>query len=194
MTADLTNVTDARIGDRAVDRIYEGGRMAWNRYNWTRWSCESEEEPSCSFEVTHTGSLSEDDPVDDPFAYYASSTSGSTFLLIRGVSAENTTVGELYDSRYRYLPADVSGTSASCRLQAGDSFFIITSPSTVNGVRVFPIKYCTVYDTTQTVYVRGGTCYGTVIGSIGQYPANGRHADGYWYVAAPAQGIPEVSE
>ena len=193
MTADLTGVIDARVGDCAVDRVYAGDRMAWNRYNWVRWSCDSREDPSCSFRVTHTGSLTEDDPIDDPYAYYTGSSSGSAYVLISGKSARNTTVGALYDSRHRYIPADVTGSSTSCRLGVGDSFFLIASPKTVDGVRTFSVKYCTVYQASQTSYVRGGTCYGTVIGSVGQYPSNGRHADGYWYVAAPAQGFPEVS-
>lgn len=194
MTTDLTNVTEARIGDSAVNRIYEGGRMVWNRFNWMRWSCGSREEPACACRITHTTVMSETDIIDVAYAYSDGISSGSSYLLINGIAAGRTTVGALYDSRYRYLPAaGISGALPDCRLQVGDEFLLISPPTSVNGGRKFPVRHYTVYESAKTVYIRGNTCYGLVVGSAGQYPANGRHADGYWYVAAPAQGITEVS-
>ena len=45
-------------------------------------------------------------------------------------------------------------------------------------------------DSGETVYVKGNISYGIVNGNPGDYPTNGRHSDGYWYVAKGAIGYP----
>lgn len=40
-------------------------------------------------------------------------------------------------------------------------------------------------------YSKGSTNYGIVTGNQGDYPSNGRHSDGYWYVSVGAMGFEE---
>ena len=54
----------------------------------------------------------------------------------------------------------------------------------VNTYQVVPV------DSGETVYVKGNISYGIVNGNPGDYPANGRHSDGYWYVSKGAIGYP----
>ena len=54
----------------------------------------------------------------------------------------------------------------------------------VNTYQVVPVA------SGETVYVKGNTSYGIVNGNPGDYPANGRHSDGYWYVSKGAIGYP----
>ena len=90
------------------------------------------------------------------------------------------TFGEIYDSRYRYMPADSSGTSASARIYPGDAFFLLVTPRTTETVGV---KYCVVYETTEKEEKRGERTGVTVSSeNPNAYPNNGKYKDGYWYV------------
>lgn len=176
-------IIDARKGTVAVNRIYKGNTLVWSRYNWEKWSCEtrvgggglSTRSTGATWRV---GVANEFDSSNFSMAYRESGTS----ITFYNSAAHLGTVAleEIYDNYYRYF--------ATGSYKVGDTFQYLHSKS--GGMITFE-TYEVYEQEAYTTYSKGSTNYGIVTGNQGDYPSNGRHSDGYWYVSVGAMGFEE---
>lgn len=185
-------IADARKGTVAVNRIYKGNTLVWSRYNWEKWSCQTNYESGLGVELGVEGSLG-----------LTESAEGSTFCRSRTehygwgsdkyfeFSGERDGAGytyeELYNAGYRY------GASAGERVYVGDYYVAMSyiASDSLGRRHIVIHSYKVIQKSTFSGYSKGSTNYGIVTGNQGDYPSNGRHSDGYWYVSVGAMGFEE---
>ena len=186
MNIDFTAVKDARLGTDKIKRIYQGEKLVWNKYNWEKFNCIKESQTVAGLQKTGTSLI----PIENVNGVYYGRISGyypSWIQFADERTVANYPLDALYNEGYWYFGVgnEVLGQAAVLMY---DSFQELAGIQ--NGfMRVDTFKVVPV-DSGETVYVKGGISYGIVNGNPGDYPANGRHSDGYWYVAKGAIGYP----
>ena len=187
MNIDFTAVKDARLGTDKIKRIYQGEKLVWNKYNWEKFDCIKESQTVAGLQKTGTSLI----PIENVNGVYYGRISGyypSWIQFADERTVANYPLDALYNEGYWYFGVgnEVLGQAAVLMY---DSFQELAGIQ--NGfMRVDTFKVVPV-DSGETVYVKGNISYGIVSGNPGDYPANGRHSDGYWYVAKGAIGYPE---
>lgn len=186
MNIDFTAVKDARLGTDKIKRIYQGEKLVWNKYNWEKFDCIKESQTVAGLQKTGTSLI----PIERVNGVYYGRISGyypSWIQFADERTVANYPLDALYNEGYWYFGVgnEVLGQAAVLMY---DSFQELAGIQ--NGfMRVDTFKVVPV-DSGETVYVKGDISYGIVSGNPGDYPANGRHSDGYWYVAKGAIGYP----
>ena len=186
MNIDFTAVKDARLGTDKIKRIYQGEKLVWNKYNWEKFDCIKESQTVAGLQKTGTSLI----PIENVNGVYYGRISGyypSWIQFADERTVANYPLDALYNEGYWYFGVgnEVLGQAAVLMY---DSFQELAGIQ--NGfMRVDTFKVVPV-DSGETVYVKGDISYGIVNGNPGDYPANGRHSDGYWYVAKGAIGYP----
>ena len=186
MNIDFTAVKDARLGTDKIKRIYQGEKLVWNKYNWEKFDCIKESQTVAGLQKTGTSLI----PLERVNGVYYGRISGyypSWIQFADKRTVANYPLDALYNEGYWYFGVgnEVLGQAAVLMY---DSFQELAGIQ--NGfMRVDTFKVVPV-DSGETVYVKGDISYGIVNGNPGDYPANGRHSDGYWYVAKGAIGYP----
>lgn len=186
MNIDFTAVKDARLGTDKIKRIYHGEKLVWNKYNWEKFDCIKESVSIAGLKKTGTSLIT----LENVNGVYFKRISGYYFWGIQfadELTVANYPLEDLYNEGYRYFGVG-SGVYGQNAVSMYGSFQelagIQNGVMQVNTYQVVPV------DSGETVYVKGGISYGIVNGNLGDYPANGRHSDGYWYVAKGAIGYP----
>lgn len=186
MNIDFTAVKDARLGTDKIKRIYQGEKLVWNKYNWEKFDCIKESQTVAGLQKTGTSLI----PLERVNGVYYGRISGyypSWIQFADEIKVANYPLDALYNEGYWYFGVgnEVLGQAAVLMY---DSFQELAGIQ--NGfMRVDTFKVVPV-DSGETVYVKGNISYGIVSGNPGDYPANGRHSDGYWYVSKGAIGYP----
>ena len=186
MNIDFTAVKDARLGTDKIKRIYQGEKLVWNKYNWEKFDCIKESQTVAGLQKTGTSLI----PIERVNGVYYGRISGyypSWIQFADERTVANYPLDALYNEGYWYFGVgnEVLGQAAVLMY---DSFQELAGIQ--NGfMRVDTYKVVPV-DSGETVYVKGDISYGIVNGNPGDYPANGRHSDGFWYVSKGAIGYP----
>ena len=186
MNIDFTAVKDARLGTDKIKRIYQGEKLVWNKYNWEKFDCIKESQTVAGLQKTGTSFIT----LENVNGVYFKRISGYYFWGIQfadELKVANYPLEDLYNEVYRYynVGSGVYGQNAVSMYSSFQELAgIQNGVMQVNTYQVVPV------DSGETVYVKGNISYGIVNGNPGDYPANGRHSDGYWYVAKGAIGYP----
>ena len=187
MNIDFTAVKDARLGTDKIKRIYQGEKLVWNKYNWEKFDCIKESQTVAGLKKTGTRAFSA-----------GATETGRCYKRISGyyfwgiqfadeIEVNQISIDTLYELGYRYLDVG-SGIYGQNAVAMYSSFLELAGYK--NGVMQANVYEVVPVDSGETVYVKGGISYGIVNGNPGDYPANGRHSDGYWYVSKGAIGYP----
>lgn len=186
MNIDFTAVKDARLGTDKIKRIYQGEQLVWNKYNWEKFDCIKESQTVAGLQKTGTSLIT----LEQVNGVYYGRISGYYFWGIQfadEIEVANYPLEDLYSAGYRYynVGSGVYGQNAVSMYSSFQELAgIQNGVMQVNTYQVVPV------DSGETVYVKGDISYGIINGNPGDYPANGRHSDGYWYVAKGAIGYP----
>lgn len=186
MSIDFTAVKDARLGTDKIKRIYQGEKLVWNKYNWEKFDCIKESQTVAGLQKTGTSIIA----LEKVNGVYFKRISAYLFwgiLFADELKVANYPLEDLYNEGYRYynVGSGVYGQNAVSMYSSFQELAgIQNGVMQVNTYQVVPV------DSGETVYVKGGISYGIVNGNPGDYPANGRHSDGYWYVSKGAIGYP----
>lgn len=186
MNIDFTAIADARKGTTAVNRIYKGNTLVWSRYNWEKWSCQTNYESGIAIVSTASGTM-------DAWTSMAGDTYYNSYSVKDGyIELTDKRTGGENDYLYNLCGAYGSIYQGSDKNYPGNSFTeygrrdLSGDTATVR----YTVKH--VQETTEVSgYSKGSTNYGIVTGNQGDYPSNGRHSDGYWYVSVGAMGFEE---
>ena len=187
MNIDFTAVKDARLGTDKIKRIYQGEKLVWNKYNWEKFDCIKESQTVAGLKKVGTSSEPSTNRTSGRFYKRISGYYPSWIQFADEITVENYPLDALYNEGYWYFGVgnEVLGQAAVLMY---DSFQELAGIQNgfmrVDTYQVVPV------DSGETVYVKGNISYGIVNGNPGDYPANGRHSDGYWYVAKGAIGYP----
>lgn len=187
MNIDFTAVKDARLGTDKIKRIYQGEKLIWNKYNWEKFDCIKESQTVAGLKKTGTRAFSA-----------GATETGRCYKRISGyyfwgiqfadeIEVNQISIDTLYELGYRYLDVG-SGIYGQNAVAMYSSFLELAGYK--NGVMQANVYEVVPVDSGETVYVKGSISYGIVHGNPGDYPANGRHSDGYWYVSKGAIGYP----
>lgn len=187
MSIDFTAVKDARLGTDKIKRIYQGEKLVWNKYNWEKFDCIKESQTVAGLQKTGTRAFSA-----------GATETGRCYKRISGyyfwgiqfadeIEVNQISIDTLYELGYRYLDVG-SGIYGQNAVAMYSSFLELAGIQ--NGVMQANVYEVVPVASGETVYVKGNTSYGIVNGNPGDYPANGRHSDGYWYVSKGAIGYP----
>lgn len=190
MSIDFTAVKDARLGAEKLKRIYQGETLVWNKYNWEKFDCIKE---SVSIAGLKKISTSTDTAAKVTGRFYKR-ISGYYFWGIRfadEIEVANYPAADLYNAGYRYYNVG-SGIYGQDAVALYGSFMEMSGIQ--NGARTINVYEVVPEESSETVYVKGSKSYGIINGNPGDYPANGRHSDGYWYVSKGAIGYPAEEE
>ena len=185
MNIDFTAVKDARIGTDKIKRIYQGEKLVWNKYNWEKFNCIKESETVAGLQKTGTSLIT----IERVNGVYYGRISGYYhwgIMFEDEILVANYPLEQLYNEGYRYF--GVGGAYGKNTVTMYKSFQELAGIQ--NGVMKVNTYQVVPEDTGETFYVKGDIPYGIVNGNPGDYPANGRHSDGYWYVAKGAIGYP----
>lgn len=185
MNIDFTAVKDARLGTDKIKRIYQGEKLVWNKYNWEKFNCIKESETVAGLQKTGTSFIA----IERVNGVYYGRISGYYDWGIQFEdkrTVENYPLDALYNEGYWYF--GVGGAFGVGSVSMYGSFQELAGIQ--NGVMQVDTFKVVPVDTGETFYVKGDISYGIVNGNPGDYPANGRHSDGYWYVAKGAIGYP----
>ena len=186
MNIDFTAVKDARLGTDKIKRIYQGEKLVWNKYNWEKFDCIKESQTVAGLKRTGTSLI----PLENVNGVYFKRISGYYFWGIQfadELKVANYPLEDLYNEGYRYynVGSGIYGQNAVAMYSSFQELAgIQNGVMQVNTYQVVPV------DSGETVYVKGDISYGIVNGNPGDYPTNGRHADGFWYVAKGGIGYP----
>ena len=186
MNIDFTAVKDARLGTDKIKRIYQGEKLVWNKYNWEKFDCIKESQTVAGLKKTGTSLIT----LENVNGVYYRRISAYLFwgiLFADELKVANYPLEDLYNEGYRYynVGSGVYGQNAVSMYSSFQELAgIQNGVMQVNTYQVVPV------DSGETVYVKGNISYGIVNGNPGDYPANGRHSDGYWYVSKGAIGYP----
>ena len=185
MNIDFTAVKDARLGTDKIKRIYQGEKLVWNKYNWEKFNCIKESETVAGLQKTGTSLIT----IERVNGVYYGRISGYYhwgIMFEDEILVANYPLEQLYNEGYRYF--GVGGAYGQNTVTMYKSFQELAGIQ--NGVMQVNTYQVVPEDTGETFYVKGDISYGIVNGNPGEYPANGRHSDGYWYVAKGAIGYP----
>ena len=185
MNIDFTAVKDARLGTDKIKRIYQGEKLVWNKYNWEKFDCIKQSETVAGLKKTGTSLIT----LEKVKGVYYGRISGYYhwgIMFEDEILVANYPLEDLYNEGYRYF--DVGGAYGQNTVTMYKSFQELAGIQ--NGVMQVNTYQVVPEDTGETFYVKGDISYGIVNGNPGDYPANGRHSDGYWYVAKGAIGYP----
>lgn len=181
---DFSAVKDARVGSTEVQRIYRGENKVWNRYCWEKWSCSA----SINNYATASSTGNTKDYVGSHMAknlYKTRTRDGLTYVFSNKADPNTYNYESAYKSGYKYM-------STKTTLEIGDTYWLAKSVVENMGERNVRFEeYKVKIATSIGDYKQGTTSYGIVEGSAGDYPDNGRHSDGYWYVRVAPQGVKE---
>lgn len=186
MNIDFTAVKDARLGTDKIKRIYQGEKLVWNKYNWEKFDCIKESQTVAGLKKVGTSLIT----LENVNGVYYRRISAYLFwgiLFADELKVANYPLEDLYNEGYRYynVGSGVYGQNAVAMYSSFQELAgIQNGVMQVNTYQVVPV------DSGETVYVKGDISYGIVNGNPGDYPANGRHSDGYWYVSKGAIGYP----
>lgn len=186
MSIDFTAVKDARLGTDKIKRIYQGEKLVWNKYNWEKFDCIKESQTVAGLQKTSTSLIT----LENVNGVYYKRISAYLFwgiLFADELKVANYPLEDLYNEGYRYynVGSGIYGQNAVAMYNSFQELAgIQNGVMQVNTYQVVPV------DSGETVYVKGNISYGIVNGNPGDYPANGRHSDGYWYVSKGAIGYP----
>ena len=186
MNIDFTAVKDARLGTDKIKRIYQGEKLVWNKYNWEKFDCIKESQTVAGLQKTGTSLIT----FENVNGVYYKRISDYLFWGIQfadELKVANYPLEDLYNEGYRYynVGSGIYGQNAVAMYSSFQELAAIQNGvMQVNTYQVVPV------DSGETVYVKGGISYGIINGNPGDYPANGRHSDGYWYVSKGAIGYP----
>lgn len=186
MNIDFTAVKDARLGTDKIKRIYQGEKLVWNKYNWEKFDCIKESQTVAGLQKTGTSIIT----LENVNGVYYRRISAYLFwgiLFADELKVANYPLEDLYNEGYRYYNVG-SGAYGQDTVTMYKSFQELAGIQ--NGVMQVNTYQAVPVDSGETVYVKGGISYGIVNGNPGDYPANGRHSDGYWYVSKGAIGYP----
>lgn len=186
MSIDFTAVRDARLGTDKIKRIYQGEQLVWNKYNWEKFDCIKESQTVAGLQKTGTSTESSAN-VTGRFYKRISGYYFWGILFADEIEVANYSLEDLYNAGYRYYNVG-SGIYGQNAVAMYSSFLELAGYK--NGVMQVNIYEAVPEESGETVYVRGGISYGIVNGNPGDYPADGRHSDGYWYVSKGAIGYP----
>ncbi len=186
---DFSGVKDVRVGEKEVQRIYRGEAKVWNRYCWEKWSCsrivinsmatESTGESVTVKLTSETGNLS---MYKTRLGYLDS---GGYYKFSNKLATHTYTFEEAYDKGYVYV-------TDGEKVFTGETYLKMTGYTYEGTEKKLVFKEYRVKKVTGTSgYTKGSTSYGIVEGLAGDYPDNGRHSDGYWYVRVDPVGIKE---
>lgn len=184
---DFSGVKDARVGEKEVQRIYRGDTKVWNRYCWEKWDCVSRFEKNLTVTTDYEPIYYDVDKEVGVTPLYKTRTEKDGYFLLSNRCAENTyTYGTAYSAGYRYRPVD------GLEVEPGEFYIKLLSRDTKNGVsKIRALLYEVKETLVLTDFLKGTTSYGIVEGNVGDYPDNGRHSDGYWYVRVAPVGVKE---
>lgn len=186
MSIDFTAVKDARLGTDKIKRIYQGEQLVWNKYNWEKFDCIKESQTVAGLQKTGTSLIT----LENVNGVYFKRISGYYFWGIQfadELKVANYPLEDLYNEGYQYfgVGSGIYGQNAVAMYSSFQELAgIQNGVMQVNTYQVVPVA------SGETVYVKGDISYGIVNGNPGDYPANGRHSDGYWYVSKGAIGYP----
>lgn len=186
MNIDFTAVKDARLGTDKIKRIYQGEKLVWNKYNWEKFDCIKESQTVAGLQKTGSSLIA----LKKVNGVYYGRISIYLFWGIQfadEITVANYPLEDLYNEGYRYynVGSGIYGQNAVAMYSSFQELAgIQNGVMQVNTYQVVPV------DSGETVYVKGDISYGIVNGNPGDYPANGRHSDGYWYVSKGAIGYP----
>lgn len=188
---DFTGVTDAGIGTERLKRIWRGTTLAWDRYHWQKWNCIQKPTETTSLDCRATVAYNHE-TVSGRF-YREMGGCLSAGVIFQSYSAKevvNASLKELYEDGYRYFHVgdDVLGPNM---VAPGNYFYELAGLT--DGVMQVRVIYV-VLTTSGYEYQRGTTLYEVLRGEPGDYPANGRHSDGFWYVLIGAIGYPTETD
>lgn len=186
MSIDFTAVKDARLGTDKIKRIYQGEQLVWNKYNWEKFDCIKESQTVAGLQKTGTSLIT----IENVNGVYFKRISGYYFWGIQfadELKVANYPLEDLYNEGYQYFGVG-SGIYGQNAVAMYSSFLELAGYK--NGVMQANVYEVVPVDSGETVYVKGGISYGIVNGNPGDYPADGRHSDGYWYVSKGAIGYP----
>lgn len=186
MNIDFTAVKDARLGTDKIKRIYQGEKLVWNKYNWEKFDCIKESQTVAGLKKTGT-SLITLEKVNGVYYRRISAYLFWGILFADELKVANYPLEDLYNEGYRYYNVG-SGIYGQNAVAMYSSFQELAGIQ--NGVMQVNTYQAVPVDSGETVYVKGDISYGIVNGNPGDYPANGRHSDGYWYVFKGAIGYP----
>lgn len=186
MNIDFTAVKDARLGTDKIKRIYQGEKLVWNKYNWEKFDCIKESQTVAGLKKTGTSFIT----LENVNGVYFKRISAYLFwgiLFADELKVANYPLEDLYNEGYRYYNVG-SGVYGQNAVSMYNSFQELAGIQ--NGVMQVNTYQAVPVDSGETVYVKGDISYGIINGNPGDYPANGRHSDGYWYVSKGAIGYP----
>ena len=187
MNIDFTAIKDARLGTDKIKRIYQGEQLVWNKYNWEKFDCIKKSQTVAGLQKTDTRAFSA-----------GATETGRCYKRISGyyfwgiqfadeIEVNQISIDTLYELGYRYLDVG-SGIYGQNAVAMYSSFLELAGYK--NGVMQANVYEVVPVDSGETVYVKGDISYGIINGNPGDYPANGRYSDGYWYVSKGAIGYP----
>ncbi len=169
----LSEAKDVCFGGQAVNRIYQNGEIVWNRADWMRWDT-GEKAVQNDLVTTPIGGeevTAASTPMAEGHKAYAGmiTTESNAYLLME---LPGETWAQALENGARWL-------STSETKVEGD-YLIYLLDSNESGIvwRLFRLDN----GGTSSVPTRGSNCLGLVRGWPGDYPDNGLHRDGYWYV------------
>lgn len=186
MNIDFTAVKDARLGTDKIKRIYQGEKLVWNKYNWEKFDCIKESQTVAGLKKPGTSLIA----LEKVNGVYYRRISAYLFWGIQfadELKVANYPLEDLYNEGYRYYNVG-SGIYGQNAVAMYSSFQELAGIQ--NGVMQVNTYQAVPVDSGETVYVKGDISYGIINGNPGDYPANGRHSDGYWYVSKGAIGYP----
>lgn len=191
---DFSGVKDARVGEREVQRIYRGDTKVWNKYCWEKWSCTEHK----SYTYTDITSTSPSVGTVSTSRYGGSIKYLSLYANYRWGSSGFT--GADFDGNFAF-PSSIPIKNAGGYYEVSSSGLTVKLITDVYGIGEgdtitdWYVDKKTVAVAKRTLnstwYTKGSTSYGVVEGYSGDYPDNGRHSDGYWYVRVDPVGVKE---
>lgn len=186
MNIDFTAVKDARLGTDKIKRIYQGEKLVWNKYNWEKFDCIKKSQTVAGLQKTGTSIIALEN-VNGVYYGRISAYLSWGILFADEITVANYPLEALYNEGYWYFGVEneVLGQNAVLMYNSFQELAGIQ-----NGVMQVDTYQVVPVDSGETVYVKGDISYGIVNGNPGDYPANGRHSDGYWYVFKGAIGYP----
>ena len=187
MNIDFTAVKDARLGTDKIKRIYQGEKLVWNKYNWEKFDCIKESQTVAGLKKVGTSSEPSTNRTSGRFYKRISGYYFWGILFADETEVANYPLKDLYNEGYRYYNVG-SGIYGQNAVAMYSSFQELAGIQ--NGRMQINVYEAVPVDSGETVYVKGDISYGIVNGNPGDYPANGRHSDGYWYVSKGAIGYP----
>lgn len=176
-------IADARKGTTAVNRIYKGNTLVWSRYNWEKWSCQKTTNYSTGLTFEAETTMAIDTRVSGRFFKRRAWSNWEGVVFSDDIQVANYPAQDLYTAGYVW--GDIGRQNLA---PIGDTVMRFTG---LTSSSILVALYSVEKIEDGFTYSKGSTNYGIVTGNQGDYPSNGRHSDGYWYVSIGAMGFEE---